>query len=330
MITQDIIRISNITPLEHQMHDKDIVHVVSVSGGKDSTATILRSIELGIPARFVFADVGNEHQLTYEYLDYLEARLGISIERIKPDFTAWMEKRRTWLQEVGPSRGYSPDRVNSILAHLKPTGIPFLDLCLIKGCFPSRRLKFCTQQLKQIPINTVVTEPLLEDGKEVWSWQGIRRDESKARSTASRFQSSPDGWERFFTYRPIVDWTAEQVFSMHQRHGVKPNPLYSMGMTRVGCMPCINTNKDELFEIQRRFPEVIERIADWETQVRACSKKGTPTFFHPTTVPSRGGKDFSPVRRVVAWSKTDRKGQFDMLKALEVPAECASQYGLCE
>lgn len=327
----DNFRLSNITPLHHQMYDEGIVHVVSTSGGKDSTATILESIELGILARFVFADVGNEHPLTYEYLDYLEDRLDITIERIKPDLSAWMEKRRVWVRDVGPSRGYSPDMVKRILDHLKPTGIPFLDLCLIKGCFPSRRRKFCTQHLKQIPINTHVTEPLIDAGYGVWSWQGVRREESRARANAGRFELSWDGWEGFFVYRPLVDWTAEQVFAMHRRHNVEANPLYRLGMSRVGCMPCINTNKEELFEIQRRFPEVIERIADWERVVRLCSKKGISTFFHASTIPNRGGGDTrSHVRAAAAWSKTDRKGQFDMLKALEAPAECSSQYGLCE
>ncbi|WP_281761818.1 phosphoadenosine phosphosulfate reductase family protein [Pseudodesulfovibrio nedwellii] len=313
------------------MHDSGIVHVVSCSGGKDSTASILRSRELGIQARYVFADVGNEHQLTYEYLDYLEDRLCITIERIKPDFSEWMAKRRAWVREVGPRRGYTPAMVERIVSHLKPTGIPFLDLCLIKGFFPSTKRKFCTQFLKQVPINTLVTEPLLEADREVWSWQGVRREESAARATASHFEASRDGWEGFFIYRPIVEWTTDEVFAMHRRHAVKPNPLYSLGMTRVGCMPCVNTRKEELYQIQKQFPEVIDRIAKWERLVMLCSKKGVTTFFHARTIPNRGGGDTrSHIRNAAKWSKTDRYGQYDMLKAMEAPAECASQYGLCE
>lgn len=331
MNIQDTTRLSNVTPLEHQMHDDGIIHIVSCSGGKDSTASILRSKELGVQARFVFADVGNEHPLTYEYLNYLDKRLGITIERIKPDLSGWMAKRRAWVREVGPNRGYSPKMIERITTNLKPTGIPFLDLCLIKGCFPSTKRKFCTQFLKQVPINTIVTEPLLDEGKEVWSWQGVRRDESASRATAGRFEPSRDGWEGFFIYRPIVDWTADEVFAMHRRHNVKPNPLYTLGMTRVGCMPCVNTRKEELFEIQRRFPEVIERIAEWEHLVRLSSKKGVSTFFHSTTIPNRGGGDTrSHIRNAAKWSKTDRKGQYDMFKAMDAPTECASQYGLCE
>ncbi|HIE0248828.1 TPA: phosphoadenosine phosphosulfate reductase family protein [Pseudomonas aeruginosa] len=48
-------------------------NIISVSGGKDSTATLLLAIAVEAPnIRGVFADTGNEHELTLEYIDYLE------------------------------------------------------------------------------------------------------------------------------------------------------------------------------------------------------------------------------------------------------------------
>ena len=38
---------------------------------------------------------------------------------------------------------------------------------------------------------------------------------------------------------PIVDWTEEQVFAFLREKNVEPNPLYSLGHSRVGCYPCI-------------------------------------------------------------------------------------------
>lgn len=50
-------------------------HVVSVSGGKDSTATYLLALErLGGDFEAVFADTGNEHPYTYEYVARLHER----------------------------------------------------------------------------------------------------------------------------------------------------------------------------------------------------------------------------------------------------------------
>lgn len=48
-------------------------NIVSISGGKDSTATLLLAIALETEnLQAVFADTGNEHEQTNEYLDYLE------------------------------------------------------------------------------------------------------------------------------------------------------------------------------------------------------------------------------------------------------------------
>ena len=65
------------------MTERPILHVVSLSGGKDSTATALVAIELHgrENCRFVFADTGNEHEATYEYaLEYLPRALGINVD----------------------------------------------------------------------------------------------------------------------------------------------------------------------------------------------------------------------------------------------------------
>lgn len=76
-----------------------VVHVVSMSGGKDSTATALLCRELHDPEtiRYVFADTGNEHPLTCEYLDYLQDRLNAPIDRLKVDFTARLERKATYV-----------------------------------------------------------------------------------------------------------------------------------------------------------------------------------------------------------------------------------------
>lgn len=60
-------------------------HIVSLSGGKDSTALAiyLRGKIPGV--EYVFCDTGEELPETYEYLLKLEAFLGQSIIRLNPD-----------------------------------------------------------------------------------------------------------------------------------------------------------------------------------------------------------------------------------------------------
>lgn len=315
-------------------------HVVSVSGGKDSTATLLLALERFGRERVtpIFCDTGNEHAAVYDYLTYLEGALGVRIERLRADFSGEFARKRMFIardQRTGrDDRGrrlrWSNRRKREALAVLQPCGNPFLDLCMLKGRFPSRTAQFCTERLKRDPAVSYQLD-LIDAGYHVVSWQGVRRDESQRRRHALRFERLAP---RLDVYRPIVDWTAAQVFEFCASRGIRPNPLYLQGMSRVGCMPCINAGKAEIAEIARRFPEHIERIAEWERLVSAGSKRGFTSFFHkierrPAT--DREAFGMNRAHAVVEWSRTARGGQqFDLLEALAPSSGCASSYGLCE
>lgn len=134
-------------------------------------------------------------------------------------------------------------------------------------------------------------------------------------------------------YRPILKWTAADAFEMHRKHGIKHNPLYAQGMGRVGCMPCIHARKDELLEISKRFPEEIERVAEWERLVSEASKGDAATFF--AAADEGVTEDISykthGIWRRVEWSKTSRGGQqYDFLRTDVNAPLCSSIYGLCE
>ncbi|MHB1938968.1 MAG: phosphoadenosine phosphosulfate reductase domain-containing protein [Acidobacteriaceae bacterium] len=288
---------------------REAAHIVSVSGGKDSTATALLAKGAHENVRYVFADTGNEHPLTYEYLDYLRGVLG-PIDVVKAEFSQQIARKRKYIDEHWPE----PIRSRA-MEIMVPTGIPYLDLCLWKTRFPSRMAQFCTSELKIFPL--VEYQDAFSDSCEfVVSWQGVRRDESPNRRNALDIEHVGDG---LWIYRPIASWTAQQVIDYVQSHGVALNPLYSQGMSRVGCMPCINANKAEIKEISVRFPEEIKRIAEWERLVGLASRREQATFF--TNNPPQD------IYQVIEWSKTARGGKQHDFYFSE---SCSSSYGLCE
>lgn len=363
-----------------------IFHVVSVSGGKDSAATLLMAIARFGRARVVaiFCDTGNEHAEVYAYLDYLEQALDIKIVRLRANFDREIAAKRMFIardartrreydtapvfdadgnpvpkrdgrgniitrairrngeqvvepvqktRKIGGGRRvrWSNKAKRRALEVLAPTGIPFLDLCLWKGRFPSRLAQFCTEELKR---NVAVTYQLelADAGYTVVSWQGVRRAESLARRDAKKFERIAPN---IYIFRPLVEWTAGQVFDYCRSFGIQPNPLYKQGMGRVGCMPCINVGKDELRQIAARFPDYIEVKARWETLVSRASKRGHSTFFHKIDESGRAIDSAIFARnniwKTVEWSRTSRGGrQFDMLADLIEPTACASAYGLCD
>lgn len=302
------------------------LNVVSISGGKDSLATALVCLETQPrkTIRLVHADTGHEHPITVEYLDYLEDALGLPIERLRADFSQRIEGKRKFIAEKWPLHGMPQDRIDRALEILQPTGIPFLDLCLWKGRFPSRMAQFCTTELKALLLSNAQID-LANQGYWVWSWQGVRADESRNRRHLPEWQ---DMGPSMAIYRPILRWPASATFEAAAAWGVEPNPLYKQGMRRVGCMPCINAGKGELSEIAKRWPWVIEKIAEWELLVSDASKRGVTSFF-PAPDDGTGALRGSNIRDYVEWAKTDRGGRQHNLFASEVRA-CESSYGLCE
>ncbi|MGO1072684.1 phosphoadenosine phosphosulfate reductase domain-containing protein [Lysobacter sp. CA199] len=308
----------------------NVQHLISVSGGKDSTAVYLMALESGRPFRAVFADTGNEHELTLEYLARLPERTGgPKIETVRADFTLQLARHREYVLREWPKQGIPDQVVQEAAALHEPTGNPFLDLCISKGRFPSRMAQFCTGELKEIPITTQVVGPMLKGGP-VLQWLGIRAEESANRAMQPRFNRHESG---SMVWRPIFRWELAQVWKQHSRHRLAPNPLYAMGMGRVGCMPCINCRKSELRSIADRFPDHIDRIERWENVVSAANKRRSATFFPAVTDPTDAERPgtYSRIRTLIEWSRTTRGGrQFGMFFDEQPGGGCSSDLGLCE
>lgn len=309
-----------------------VQNIVSFSGGKDSTAIYLQALKWGLKFRAVLFDTGNEHEITLDYSRQISARTGgPDVEIRKADFSAKFERKRQTMREKWPVDGVPQERIDRALELFHPTGNPFLDMVMLKGRFPASQSRFCTDELKVLPMMFQVTLPALRNGPVV-NWHGVRAQESKHRATYIRFARCDSGAA---IWRPIHHWTHEQVFALHSEFGIEPNPLYKMGMGRVGCMPCIMARKSEIMEIAQRFPEHIERIAEWERIVSEVSKRGNGTFFAEGTAPYTDGYDpekegYYDIHQIVAWSKTSRGGRQMSMDYTDKGSACSSRYGLCE
>lgn len=64
--------------------DKPKLYVCSFSGGKDSTAMLLRLLEEGMPVDIIlFCDTGLEFPQLYRHVDKVEHDIGREITRVK-------------------------------------------------------------------------------------------------------------------------------------------------------------------------------------------------------------------------------------------------------
>jgi 3'-phosphoadenosine 5'-phosphosulfate sulfotransferase (PAPS reductase)/FAD synthetase len=103
-------------------------------------------------------------------------------------------------------------------------------------------------------------------------------------------------------FRPIRDWTEQQVWDIMESHSVRPHPAYEMGFGRVSCMKCIFGNADQFASAAKIDPVGTQDVADFETEFGVTIKrkvsveelvaKGTPY------------KDITPERAALSMSRT--------------------------
>lgn len=274
--------------------------VASISGGKDSAAMSLYLRELGIDHDRVFMDTGWEHDLTYEYL-----------------------------------RGPLTAAIGPILEIRAP--LTMEDLIRKKGLFPSRRVRYCTDELKVKPLAKFLGQ-IMDAGVDVVSAVGIRAAESQARAKMSEWE-----WSNGFdceVWRPLLLWSEQMVIDMHHRHGLRPNPLYLMGAERVGCWPCVMSRKSEIRMVADRTPDRIVQIRKLERDMsdalaQRCKETGAEqrwselTFFQGPGSEDRKNGQTWPIDKTVAWSRTAHGGKQVELFAPAGDSGCM-RWGLCD
>lgn len=245
--------------------------VVQYSGGKDSQASLIWTVKKYGASNItaVFCDTGWEHESTYKHIEETCQVLGVDLVTLK-------------------SKRYDG----------------MLDMAVKKGRFPSSGARFCTEELKVKPF----VDWLLEQEEHFLIIQGIRKNESVSRSNMNQecrlfkyyfepYKYDKNGRAKHHTYRskevkkwcekyddsvirPVFEWTGQEVINYILDAGMKPNPLYGLGATRVGCFPCIMTSKSELKRMIELTPEFIEKVNQAEIQTQT-------SFFPPDYIPKR-------------------------------------------
>ena len=293
-----------------------MLHVLSLSGGKDSTAAALWLREQGIDHVRVFMDTGWEHPDLYAHLDYLEAELGpiVRLTPKMPDIPA----------DVLPE-------VEAIEALVGASPSAFVRWCVKKGMFPSRMRRFCTQQLKVFPFLAWCNA----QDDEIVNVVGIRAEESAARAGLPE-REAMNGADHVEVWRPLIRWTEQQVIDIHTRHGVRPCSLYLRGASRVGCWPCIMSNKAEL-EMLGQDDRRVEAIRRLEGLVGAmATQRGArPPAMFQAPMPARNADGTLsypcwPIDRVLEWSRTARGGRQMRLGGFTQAEAGCTRWGLCD
>lgn len=313
--------------------------IVQFSGGKDSLAALLYTIEnITKTPEIVFCDTGFESAETYQYIKYVEKFLNLPIITIQSS---------------------------------KYHGM--VDLATRKKRFPSTNARFCTEELKIKPMIDYV----LDKNTDFLTIQGIRAQESFNRSkmnpecTFFKYYFEPytnnitrlaqlqrkkekkqkdldkikkliarieQGKmdDKYHTYRkkevfafcktkandilrPVFKWTAGQVIDYIKSKGMELNPLYKKGFKRVGCFPCIMSSHIDIRCLKKYYPERISELSDIEKTIET-------SFFPPDYIPKKHctNKKYPIVADVVEYLTEHT------LELFPDERSCVSFYNICE
>lgn len=295
-------------------------HILTFSGGKDSLATICWAKDNLKEFDVVFCDTNWEEVKTYRHIKEIEAYIG------KP---------------IIPLQNQNFEGL--------------IDLFIKKKRSASTKARFCTEELKTKPMIDFV----LSLNDDVTVYQGVRAEESLSRAAMMakdeyfKFYFEPYGTDnkgksKYHTYRkkdiqqytntfsvdvvrPILKWTAAQVFDFIFSHGLKPNPLYYEGFSRVGCFPCIMARHDEIKLIAEKYRHRIDEIRKYE------EANNGRTFFPPNYIPARycSKRTISKKGKVVMCPTIDDVVKYvtddeNQGKLFENKGGCISVYNICE
>ena len=199
------------------MAEKNVRHILGLSGGKDSTALALYLKDKVPDIEYFFCDTHKELPETYAYLKRLEILLS---------------KRIVFLED---KRGFDH----------------WLDV--YGGFLPSAQARWCTKQLKIVPLEKYVGDD------EAISYIAIRADEDRV----GYISTKPN-------IRPIFPFmndglVKKDIFRIIEESGIGIPDYYSW-RSRSGCFFCFFQRKIEWVGLSEIHPDLFEKAVRYEEE----------------------------------------------------------------
>jgi len=210
-------------------------YFVSFSGGKDSTAMLLRLVEEGWPiTEIIFSDTGMEYPQTYAHIDKVEQYIGRPIVRLQPTHS-FEEIMFDHVYTRGPNKG------------LRGKG------------WPTFKIRWCTGFFKETTINSYLKKYLSRYKHRV-QYIGFSTDEIK------RSQRGAARGDRRY---PLIGWdmSGDDALTYCRDRGFHWDGLYDY-FDRVSCWCCPLQSTHSLRILWRFFPELWARLKEMDSRAR--------------------------------------------------------------
>lgn len=212
---------------------KPKLHVVSFSGGKDSTAMLLKMQELGMQIDLVlFCDTGLEFPQLYEHIHKVSENTGLKITTLKSEYSfEYLMLEKPFKRRNEKYKG----KLGRSWAH--------------------NRYRWCTKMLKTDPREKFLRK--IKKDFDIIEYIGIAADETHR---LNRECNKRDG-KRL----PLVEWNMTEADCLEYCYGKGYDwgGLYEK-FSRVSCWCCPLQPLDELRILYSDFPKLWEQLKKWD------------------------------------------------------------------
>lgn len=207
-------------------------HIVSFSGGKDSTAMLLKMLELKMQIdEIIFLDTGMEFPEMYDHIEKIKIYIKREITILKSEktFEYFMFEHKKIKGKNKGQKGYS---------------------------WPDFRNRWCTQALKKQIIKKYLKEKYT--GYEVIEYHGIAVDETKRLENKNK--------EKKVRY-PLAElgMTEKDALNYCYQKGFNWNGLYQE-FDRVSCWCCPLKSLKELKILYKKHPKLWNTLKEWDSK----------------------------------------------------------------
>lgn len=264
--------------------------IINVSGGRTSALMLRRVLDAhggALPDGVVaaFANTGDEHPRTYDFVRALTDRWGVPI---------------VWLERDGKAPAGRRFRVVDHATASRDAG-PFRELIRERRYLPNAVTRFCSQSLK---IETA-RDFMRSLGHEHWtSVIGLRADEA---ARVAKHRERNDAEDEFTSAYPLH---AAGIMKAHVTRFWKAQP-FDLGLEwwESNCRMCFQKGASILERTERDAPGSLAWAAEEEARLGATFTKGRRylTIINRAQRPMLPGLDVDPEGVVLPCSCTDRR-----------------------
>lgn len=221
------------------------VTLASFSGGKDSTAMVLRMIETGDrPDQVLFCDTGMEFPAMYDHIsrvrEFIESE-GVEFVELKPthSFEYLLLEKPIESKKHGFYHGYS---------------------------WPGMYMRWCTKHLKTEVSERYCRSLRESTGEDIVVCTGLAADEGRRLERQSNLRDRHPLAEWGWTEDMCLGYCYGRGYDWYDQSTGKG--LYEL-FTRTSCWICPLGTVDNFRQLRRWYPEMWARIGSYEARIKA-------------------------------------------------------------